>query len=395
MLAERRSSDLERERDGDPPEPLRRRRRGRNGRSKFGSFRRGFFPVAGRPPSRARRSARAGVARDAGRAEATSRAERRPRDPYSATVPDSTRSGRRANPPTCVLCGYGTSPSARGSSTASARCGAPIRADHDRQPLRQVLPSRFDFEWDRSVTAAADVVVIGGGAMGGASTGHTSSEDIGHFQGRVSVHSRRGSDVQGGPRAPSAPLSAAGTGGGGGVGGKFSTPENLRCRREPCTRRLGSRTRRLRRRASDDARGRVPVSRLSGRWGLANLVAKTHAHPAGAEGAVVVLLTPDGRWHGEVPVGCRVHGICALGLPGPVRARAGSMAPRLAQGLAGDGPARSGSALVSVTEGRRPCALGRWSAWREVILADGSRPRVWDRRRMQRGPWACRSRRGG
>ena len=65
------------------------------------------------------------------------------------------------------------------------------------------------------MTAAADVVVIGGGAMGGAITVHLLEDSA--FQGRVTVIERDPTFK----RASSA-LSAAGT------RRQFSTPENIR-----------------------------------------------------------------------------------------------------------------------------------------------------------------------
>jgi len=191
------------------------------------------------------------------------------------------------------------------------------------------------------VTAAADVVVIGGGAMGGAITVHLLEDSA--FQGRVTVIERDPTLK----RASSA-LSAAGT------RRQFSTPENIRMSAY----------------SFDWLRDRLDVGVHEAGYlylGSQAMVGKLEANHAiqRAEGADVVLLTPD-ELAARFPW-LSIHGI-ALGSLG--RSGEGWFdGYALVQGLRAR--ARElGAALVTGEVVGMRLDGGRV---REVILADGSR----------------------
>jgi FAD-dependent oxidoreductase domain-containing protein 1 len=191
------------------------------------------------------------------------------------------------------------------------------------------------------VTAAADVVVIGGGAMGGAITVHLLEDSA--FQGRVTVIERDPTFK----RASSA-LSAAGT------RRQFSTPENIRMSAY----------------SFDWLRDRLDVGVHEAGYlylGSQAMVGNLEANHAiqRAEGADVVLLTPD-ELAARFPW-LSIHGI-ALGSLG--RSGEGWFdGYALVQGLRAR--ARElGAALVTGEVVGMRLDGGRV---REVILADGSR----------------------
>jgi len=191
------------------------------------------------------------------------------------------------------------------------------------------------------VTAAADVVVIGGGAMGGAITVHLLEDSA--FQGRVTVIERDPTFK----RASSA-LSAAGT------RRQFSTPENIRMSAY----------------SFDWLRNRLDVGVHEAGYlylGSQAMVGNLEANHAiqRAEGADVVLLTPD-ELAARFPW-LSIHGI-ALGSLG--RSGEGWFdGYALVQGLRAR--ARElGAALVTGEVVGMRLDGGRV---REVILADGSR----------------------
>ena len=191
------------------------------------------------------------------------------------------------------------------------------------------------------MTAAADVVVIGGGAMGGAITVHLLEDSA--FQGRVTVIERDPTFK----RASSA-LSAAGT------RRQFSTPENIRMSAY----------------SFDWLRNRLDVGVHEAGYlylGSQAMVGNLEANHAiqRAEGADVVLLTPD-ELAARFPW-LSIHGI-ALGSLG--RSGEGWFdGYALVQGLRAR--ARElGAALVTGEVVGMRLDGGRV---REVILADGSR----------------------